>query len=231
MQNLNVTDTEYICDIPAPCLQLLLPEEIELVRASKTQVMFRKDDNLTKQGAFASYILFIIKGIAKQYIEGNGTKNYNLRIIKPGEFVGLSSVFTKQTLNYSSIAITDCQVILIENTVIEKLVKNNGLFGFNIIKRYCEQNANLFETVRSILYKQMNGHLADTLLYLDSFKSEFPEIFQLLSRKDIADFAGISTESAVKLLKNFERDGLIKLNEKDIQLLNKDSLIQIGQKG
>lgn len=231
MQNLNVTDTEYICDIPAPCLQLLLPEEIELVRASKTQVMFRKDDNLTKQGAFASYILFIIKGIAKQYIEGNGTKNYNLRIIKPGEFVGLSSVFTKQTINYSSIAITDCQVILIENTVIEKLVKNNGLFGFNIIKRYCEQNANLFETVRSILYKQMNGHLADTLLYLDSFKSEFPEIFQLLSRKDIADFAGISTESAVKLLKNFERDGLIKLNEKDIQLLNKDSLIQIGQKG
>ena len=231
MQNLNVTDTEYICDIPAPCLQLLLPEEIELVRASKTQVMFRKDDNLTKQGAFASYILFIIKGIAKQYIEGNGTKNYNLRIIKPGEFVGLSSVFTKQTLNYSSIAITDCQVILIENTVIEKLVKNNGLFGFNIIKRYCEQNANLFETVRSILYKQMNGHLADTLLYLDNFKTEFPEIFQLLSRKDIADFAGISTESAVKLLKNFERDGLIKLNEKDIQLLNKDSLIQIGQKG
>ena len=44
--------------------------------------------------------------------------------------------------------------------------------------------------------------MADTLLYIDSLKKEKPEIFQLLSRKDLADFAGISTESAVKLLKN-----------------------------
>ena len=34
----------------------------------------------------------------------------------------------------------------------------------------------------------MNGRMADTLLYIDSLKTEKPEIFQLLSRKDIADF-------------------------------------------
>lgn len=197
----------------------------------KTQVLFRKGDNLTKQGAYASYVLFIIKGLAKQYVEGDGIKNYNLRIIKPGEFVGLSSVFTKNRFNYSSIALTDCQVLLVENDVIEKVVKQNGMFGFNIIKRYCEQNSNLFDTLRNIIYKQMNGRMADTLLYIDNFKPENAEIFQLLSRKDIADFAGISTESAVKLLKTFEKDGLIKLNEKDIQILNADALIQIGKRG
>ena len=69
------------------------------------------------------------------------------------------------------------------------------------------------------MYKQMNGRLADTLLYIDSLKTEKAEIFQLLSRKDLADFAGISTESAVKLLKTFEKDGLIELHEKDIKLL------------
>lgn len=231
MKTIIETDSDFICDIQAPCFQMLSPDEVELVRASKTQVLFRKGDNLTKQGAYASYVLFIIKGLAKQYIEGDGIKNYNLRIIKPGEFVGLSAVFTKNTFNYSSVAITDCQVLLIENAVIEKVVKNNGLFGFNIIKRYCEQNANLFDTVRSVVYKQMNGRMADTLLYIDSFKTESPEIFQLLSRKDIADFAGISTESAVKLLKSFEKDGLIKLNEKDISLLNHEVLSEISKRG
>lgn len=231
MKTIVETDSDFICDIQAPCFQMLGHDEVELVRASKTQVLFRKGDNLTKQGAFASYVLFIIKGIAKQYVEGDGIKNYNLRIIKPGEFVGLSSVFTKNRFNYSSIALTDCQVLLVENDVIENVVKHNGMFGFNIIKRYCEQNANLFDTVRSIIYKQMNGRMADTLLYIDGFKAETPEIFQLLSRKDIADFAGVSTESAVKLLKSFEKDGLIKLNEKDIQILNNDSLVQIGKIG
>ena len=225
------TDQEFICDIQAPCFQMLSPEEAELVKASKTQVLFRKGDNLTKQGAFASYALFVINGLAKQYIEGDSSKNFNLRIIKPGEFVGLSDIFTKNTFNYSSIALTDCQVFLVEKDAITSVIKQNGLFGFNMIKRYCEQNANLFDTLRTVMYKQMNGRLADTLLYVDSLKPENPDVFQLLSRKDIADFAGISTESAVKLLKSFEKDGLIELNEKDIVLLNHRELGEISKKG
>src|SRR4030042_1025432 len=224
-------DRDFICDIQAPCFQMLSPEEVELVRASKTQVLFRTDDNLTKQGAFASYVLFIITGLAKQYMEGDSTKNYNLRIIRPGEFVGLSAVFLKNTFNYSSIALTDCQVFLVEKDTIAKVVKQNGMFGFNIIRRYCEQNADLFNIIRNLNYKQMNGRMADTLLYIENLKPEYPEIFQLLSRKDIAEFAGISTESAVKLLKSFEKDGLIKLNDKDITLSDTDALHEIRKRG
>ena len=231
MKTILETDQDFICDIQAPCFQMLSADEIVLVKASKTQVLFRKGDHLTKQGAFASYILFLINGLARQYLEDDGPKNYNLRIIKPGEFIGLSAVFTKNSFNYSSVALTDCQVYLIENETIARVVKQNGMFGFNIIKRYCEQNADLFKTVRNLMYKQMNGRLADTLLYIENLKNENTEIFQLLSRKDIADFAGISTESAVKLLKSFEKDGLIKLNEKDIVLLNHKALEEISRKG
>lgn len=231
MKTIIETDHEFICDIQAPCFQMLSPDEVVLVRASKTQVFFRKGDNLTKQGAFASYVLFIITGLAKQYLEGDTTKNLNLRIIKPGEFVGLSAVFTKNTFNYSSIALTDCQVFLIEKDAIAKVVKQNGMFGFNIIKRYCEENANLFDTLRTVMYKQMNGRMADTLLYIDGLKTENAEIFQFLSRKDIADFAGVSTESAVKLLKSFEKDGLIKLNEKDVIVVNRNGLVEVGKRG
>jgi CRP-like cAMP-binding protein len=231
MKTILETDSEFICDIQAPCFQMLLPEEAELVRASKTQVLFRKDDNLTKQGTFASYVLFMIDGYAKQYLEGNSIKNYNLRIIKQGEFVGLSAVFSENTFNYSSVAMTDCHVFLVEKEAISKVVKQNGMFGFNIIKRYCEQNTNLINTVRNLMYKQMNGRMADTLLYLDTLKNEKPEIFQLLSRKDIADFAGVSTESAVKLLKNFEKDGLIRLHEKDINVINHNTLLEISRNG
>lgn len=225
------TDSEFICDIQAPCFQMLLPEEAELVRSSKTQVLFRKDDNLTKQGAFASYVLFMIDGYAKQYLEGDGVKNYNLRIIKPGEFIGLSAVFSENTFNYSSVAITDCHVFLVEKTAISKIIKQNGMFGFNIVRRYCEQNTNLLNTVRNLMYKQMNGRMADTLLYIDNLKNEKSEIFQLLSRKDLAEFAGISTESAVKLLKGFEKDGLIRLKEKDIEVLKHDELVEISKRG
>jgi CRP/FNR family transcriptional regulator len=87
------------------------------------------------------------------------------------------------------------------------------------------------ETIRTLMVKQMNGRMAETLLYLDELKNENGAIFPLLSRKDLADFAGISTESAVKLLKNFEKDSLIRLLDKDITLLDRNTLKQISQKG
>jgi hypothetical protein len=62
---------------------MLSQGEAEVIRSGKTQVLLRKDDNLTKQGTFASYVLFIINGFVKQYLEGDWIKNYNLRIIKP----------------------------------------------------------------------------------------------------------------------------------------------------
>lgn len=225
------TDSDFICELDAPCFKILTTEETELVRASKTQVLFRKGDNLTKQGTFASYVLFVMKGLAKQYIEGDTAKSFNLRIIKPGEFVGLSSVFEKNTFNYSSVALTDCQVFLVEKDAIVQIIRQNGTFGLGIIRRYCEQNANLFATLRTVMYKQMNGRIAETLLYIDSLKTENPDIFQLLSRKDLADFAGISTESTVKLLKTFEKDGLIELNDKDIRITNHKELLEISKKG
>ena len=231
MKTILETDKEYICDIHAPCFQMLTSKELELIRASKTQVLFRKGDSLTKQGTFASYILFIINGICKQYIEGYGSKSFNMRIVQPGEFVGLSAVFTKNIFNYSTVAPTDWYAFLIEKDVIAKVIQKNGLFGLNIIKRYCEQNSNLFSTLQNVLYKQMNGRISETLLYLDSIRESHPDIFQLLSRKDIADFAAISTESAVKLLKSFEKDGLIELQDKDVIIRDKKALEDISKRG
>jgi CRP/FNR family transcriptional regulator len=62
MRTILETDRDFICDIQAPCFQNLQPGGAELVRSGKTQVLFRKGDNLTKQVAFASYVLLIIKG-------------------------------------------------------------------------------------------------------------------------------------------------------------------------
>jgi len=231
MKPITETDCDFICELQAPCFQLLSPEEIALVQTSKTQVQFRKGDNLTKQGTFASYVLFVVKGLAIQYIESDHTKSYNLRIIQSGEFVGLSSVFSTNTFNYSSVAITDCHVFLVEKSAISQIIATNGNFGLGLIRRYSEQNVNLYDTLRKVMYKQMNGRMADALLYIDGFKIQYPEIFQLLARKDIADFAGISTESAVKLLKSLEKDGMIVLNGKDITILNRTSLVELGKFG
>lgn len=231
MKTITDSDKDFFCDIQAPCFQLLTKEEILQIQSSRTQVLFRKGENLTKQGAFASYVLFIVTGFSKQFIEGDGTKGYNLRVVRPGEFLGLSSVFGNNIFDYSAVALSEVQAFLIEKDAIAKLVRQDGKFAFSIIKRYCEQNSQLFDTVHKLVYKQMNGRLADALLYLSPEEFSGINIFPALSRKDLAEFAGISTESTVKLLKTFEKDGLIKLEDKDIILLKRGGLKEISRRG
>lgn len=231
MKTINITDKEFLCDLQAPCFQALGEAEMAIVKTSKTQVQFRKGDNITKQGTFASYILFVINGLAVQYIEDDGNKNFNTRIVKPGEFVGLSSIFANNTYDYSSKAISDCQAILVDKNALLQIITNNGAFGLGLFQRYTQKNANLYETLQAVLYKQMNGRMAKALLYINSFKADFPDVFQLLPRKDIADFAGISTESAVKLLKALEKDAYIKLEGKDIKLIELEKLVEISKIG
>ncbi len=231
MKTITETDKNFFCDIQAPCFQQLTQEEVDQIQSSKTQVIFRKGENLTKQGAFASYVLFTVTGFVKQFIEGDGSRGYNLRIVRPGEFLGLSSVFGKNTFDYSAIAITETQAFLIEKEAILKILNSDSNFAFNIIKRYCEQNSMLYNTVHKLVYKQMNGRLADALLYLSPEEYSGINIFSALSRKDIAEFAGISTESTVKILKAFEKDGYLRLKDKDIILLNRDALKEISKHG
>jgi CRP/FNR family transcriptional regulator len=231
MKTIIETDQDFMCDIQAPCFQLLNEEEVALVRASRTQVFFRKGENLTKQGTFASYVLFVMEGLVKQYVEDEGNRNFNLQVIRKGEFLGLSAVFGETTYSYSAAALTDTRVFLIEKEAIAKVIRQNGDFAYRIIRRYCEQNTSLFGTIKGMMFKQMNGHLADALLYLSSGHFENEDIISLLSRKEIAEFAGISTESAVKLLKTFEKEGIIRLEEKKVSVLNRDLLSEISRRG
>jgi CRP/FNR family transcriptional regulator len=213
--------------IDAPCFRNLLPEEIELARNSKTKVVFRKGENLTKQGAFASSVLFVMDGLAKQYVEGDTTRSFNIRLVQGGEFVGLSVAFNNHTYQYSVVTLRETTACLIEKEAVTSLIKSNGSFAYNIINRYCEQNSKLYLSIHDLMYKQMNGRLAGALLYLWKEQAD-GEVFPLLSRKDIADFAGLSTESTVKLLKTFEKEGLIRLEDKNIVLLDTANLEQIS---
>ena len=231
MKTISHTDKEFICDITLPCFSALSAEETELVRDSRVQVLFRRGENITKQGAFASYVIFIVSGFSRQYIECSNGRDYNLRIIAPGEMVGLSAVFNRNTFSYSVVALTETTGFLIEKEAIAGLVKSNGEFAFGIIRRYCGQNALLYTSLDHVLHQQTNGRMATVLLNLSPENFGGEDIFRHLSRRELADFAGISTEGAVKVLKSFERDGLINLSDKNIIILDHTRLEEISRVG
>jgi len=219
------------CKKSSNCFKKLIPSELEFINHNKTQIYYRKGENICKQGAFASYVLYISDGLVKTYLESPGNKNINIKISKTSEFIGLSAIFGDNIYNYSAQALRDSSICLIEKGSFKKLLLNNGNFSSEVIKWYCDKEKQLFNKIKSLGHKQMHGRLADVLLYLcnDEFKED--DIFSLISRKDIADFACISTESTVRLLTELKNEKIIELNGKEIKVLQPKLLKEISWRG
>jgi len=219
------------CKRSSRCFQKLIPSELEFINQNKTQILYRKGENICKQSAFASYVLYIADGLVKIYLENQRNKNINVRISKPSEYIGLSAVFGDNIYNYSAIAIKDSTICLIEKDSFKKLLNDNGTFASEVIRWYCEKEKQLFEKIKDLGNKQMHGRLANTLLYLSDENFNNEDIFSLITRKDIADFACISTESTVRLLTELKNDKIIDIKGKRIEILNKEILKQISFRG
>jgi CRP-like cAMP-binding protein len=77
----------------------------------------------------------------------------------------------------------------------------------------------------------LHGRLADILLCL-SRKIFKTESFDLpISRSDLSDLTSMSTESVIRILKDFKDDKIIDMNNKSITLLDIPRLDNISAKG
>ena len=219
------------CSKSSGCFRQLIPSELEFINNNKTQILYRKDENICKEKAYASSVLYIADGLVKLYLESPQNRNINLKILKTSEYIGLSSIYGDNIYHYSAIALVDSIICMINKDSFRKILIDNGHFASEIIQWYCNQETLLFNRIKSLGHKQMHGRLADTLLILCDETYDQDILFNNLSRKDIADFACISTESTVRLLTELKNDGIIDLDDKKIIILDRKRLFEISRLG
>jgi len=219
------------CSNDGTCFHNLFPEDSEYFNNKKQQLTYAKGENICKQGAFAPYVMYVFDGLIKIFLETGNGRNINLRLIKCGEFISFQSVLDQQVYNYSAVALRDSRVCLIDKEGLKKMLKQDIEVAWKIISTNCRNESKLYEIIKNATTKQMPGKLATALLYLSSSQFKSEEVFSSLSRKDLAEFAGISLESTVKLLKEFESEKIIRLEGKDIIILSPESLEEISLHG
>jgi CRP/FNR family transcriptional regulator len=213
------------------CFQKLSEEELEFINAKKTQITYLKGETIFKQGAFAPHVLFVNHGLVRVYLQTGANKQLNLRIARKGDFLAFSSVFGENIYNYSAVALVDAAICMIDKAALKQLLLRNPEFALQITSRNFNNERRYLEIIGNISYKQMRGKLASALMYLNGEEFKDESLFQYLTRQDIADFASITIESAIKFLKEFEKEGIIRLDGKNIELLNEEDLMLISKKG
>ena len=213
------------------CFDLLTPDEKQLVDSKSVLVNYKKGEMICKQGSFASHMMYLEKGLVKIYLEGN-PKDLILTLTPQKNLMGLQALYEgNNTFLYSISTYTESVVRLIDIQIFKQLLKQNPIFAYRILNVVNESTSQSYGRFFSLTQKQLHGRLADILLCLSRkiFKSE---AFDLpLSRSDLSDLTSMSTESVIRIMKDFKDDGIIDINNKSITLLDVERLDRISEKG
>lgn len=221
------TISSYDCQ----CFDKLTKEEIQLVEDHSVRISYKKGEMLCKQGGFVSQLMYVEEGLAKVFIE-NGNNTLLLRLIPKGSFIGLSAVSSEFiTFPYSAKVYFDSVIRQIDIHTFRELINKNSRFAGEIINILSANSVQIYGRFFCLTYKQAYGRLADIILCL-SEKIFKQDKFDLpLSRKELAELSGMSSETAVRLLKKFNDDGLIRMDGRSIEVTNFEKLQRISETG
>ncbi|MFO7865007.1 MAG: Crp/Fnr family transcriptional regulator [Salinivirgaceae bacterium] len=193
-------------------------------------ITYNRGETICKQGAIANQLMRITSGFAKIYIEHKG-KNIILRIIRSNDIIGLHNLFHNQYFNFSATAITSCQVQSITSDELNAVFTKESTNFAAVIAHINEYAAGYFKRFISLTQKQVHGRLADAILHLseDVYQSSSFELH--LTRKDIAEYTGMSTESVIRIIKEFHNDKIIELDGKTLTIKSMKLLQKLSDLG
>ncbi len=219
------------CDIKSDCFRELSLMELELADTRRVELKYRKGENIAKQGSFVTHILYIQKGLVKVYMEMDGDNDMILNIFSEGDRIGLTNLFSDTPLQYSVAAIEDSVICAIDKKVFESLIVDNGVFAQSLMEQINKCTFYHFRRLISASQKQLNGRMADALLHLsdDIYKSK--DFDMVLSRKELAELAGMSMMSAVRVVKNLEQSGIISEQNGRLSIVDRTKLLEISKYG
>jgi CRP/FNR family transcriptional regulator, polysaccharide utilization system transcription regulator len=206
-------------------------EEFELIRRTSVQLTFEKGETIIKQGAKSQQLVFLHRGIVKFVYQAEVGKNFIMTIVKGPILLGGANLFFKETNIFSLVAVEDCELCFIDSRALRNVAANNGTYTLAL----CEQSVQMFQSsifnFISLAHKQVNGRIADILIYLwENVYMNSPYEFTL-QRKEIAEYAACSSENVITTLSKFNKEGIITLEGRKIIINDIKKLHLISKTG
>ena len=209
----------------------LTRNEIKLVNENRYEATFKPGEIILKQGSPASSAVFLASGIAKIYIEGFDGKNFILGIAQPGRLILGPGVHISHRHSYSVSALTVVQACFISFDLINQLVSQNPKFALGMMEDLSAKAYVVHNKLVSLTQKKMPGRIAEALLFFAEEIFEADEYNMILSRQELGEMTNMAKESVVRILKELEGSGVIKSGYSRIEILDREKLRLISERG
>jgi CRP-like cAMP-binding protein len=173
-----------------------------------------------------SGIYFVFSGTVKVHKQWGKDKELILRFAKKGDIFGHRGLGKEAIYPISATALENCTVCFLPLDFFLSSLKVNQEFMYQLMLFFAEELKLSESKMRNLAHMPVKGRIAQALLYLhEKFGvSEEGHIDILLSRQDMASYAGTTYETVFRVISEFIENELLEVEGKKITIRNADGL-------
>ncbi|WP_285649635.1 Crp/Fnr family transcriptional regulator [Allomuricauda sp. NBRC 101325] len=210
-------------------LRAMSKEELKQVSDSKTVKTIKKGEPLFQEGDKLNGVYCVRNGVSKLSKLSSNGKDQIVKLASKGEVLGQRSVISEECTNLSAIAVDDMEVCFIPKESINNTLQKNPNFTMEVLRHMAHDLKEADDVIVNISQKTVKQRMAEAFLYL---KNNFGEdedgyLALTLSREDISNVVGTATESAIRIISEFKKKGLIVASGKKIGIKDERKLLEL----
>jgi CRP/FNR family transcriptional regulator len=198
-----------------------------LIESHNETIKFKAGELVFKEGEKVPGMYCLNTGKVKIYSEDNNEEHI-LRLAGDGELVGLRGIGKELIYAASCIALTDCEMSFLPINIFLSLLRTNSEFCYYYMNLISEELRRTEMVIRKISRMEMKERIAYAIVRnLDAFGYERDEkglLSYTLSRKEYASMASTTYETVIRMLSDLEKNKFIRLERKNIRILNENGL-------
>lgn len=204
-------------------------EFITEINEQKICNIYKKGQTLFNEGSYPFGVYCINDGKVKLSHLGDDGKEQIIRLLRGGDVLGYRALLSGERYSASAIALEDTQVCFIPKELFISVLKSDTGLAFEMMKLLSDELHKAEVKLTHLAQKPIRERLAETLLFIKEtygYEADGITLSVRLSREEIANLVGTATESTIRLLSEFKKDGMVELDGKKIKILRQKELIK-----
>ena len=217
-----------------PLWSTLTESERRYVEQHIEVISYEKNEVIHLDGDAPYCIWMVVRGKVRIYKEGVGQRQQIIRLLKPFDLFGYRAVVADERHNTSASAFEPCVLYRLGKEYFNHLIRSNGRFCYAMMQKMAKNLAISENRTLSLTQKHIRGRLADSLLLLlknYGYAEDGKTLAMLLPREDLANLSNMTTANAIRTLSEFQQEGLVSVDGRQIQILNLNELEHISHLG
>jgi CRP-like cAMP-binding protein len=219
------------CELKSLFFSNVSQEELFNICEIKYETEHRKGDVIIKEGDKINEFIYLKQGLVKLSKSTSDGKDQIICFSKPFDFVSLLSVFSSTNYNYSVTAIEDSVTCLLDLNVVKRYAQTNAMFAMDLMTKVSHVSDMIIQENLEIKRKHLKGRVAHVLLYFSEHVYNNRTFELPVSRREIAEYIGMTTENVIRTLSEFRKDKIIKIFGKYIEIGDLKRLENISEFG